>query len=241
MRWQCEGAQMSQQINLYEARLRPVREWATGRRLVIAGTCALVLCIAGVLAVRGLASEREQALAQAQAALKAEQEQLAQLTSQLAERKLPPALQGELEQARALLGARREVLGVLDSGALGSTQGFAPVFVGFSRLASADLWLTGFSVSHGGADIEIRGRMFDAARLPAYVQRLSAEPAFQGRRFAALTLQRQTPEAEATAGSAAVPVPTGAATVPVATGPRFVDFVLRSERGGAETKEGAAP
>lgn len=131
---------------------------------------------------------------------------------------------------------------MLDSGALGSTQGFAPVFVGFSRLASADLWLTGFSVSHGGADIEIRGRMFDAARLPAYVQRLSAEPAFQGRRFAALTLQRQTPEAEATAGSAAVPVPTGtAATVPVATGPRFVDFVLRSERGGAETKEGAAP
>ena len=115
------------------------------------------------------------------------------------------------------------------------------MFVGFSRLASADLWLTGFSVSHGGADIEIRGRMFDAARLPAYVQRLSAEPAFQGRRFAALTLQRQAPEADATAGSAAAPVPAGAATVPVATGPRFVDFVLRSERGGAETKEGAAP
>ena len=159
MRWQCEGAQMSQQINLYEARLRPVREWATGRRLVIAGTCALVLCIAGVLAVRGLASEREQALVQAQAALKAEQEQLAQLTRQLAERKLPPALQGELEQARALLGARREVLGVLDSGALGSTQGFAPVFVGFSRL------LQGEDLTDLRADQALLGQTADSGQL----------------------------------------------------------------------------
>lgn len=222
---------MSQQINLYEARLRPVREWATGRRLAVAGACALAVCVAGALTVRVLASEREQALAQAQAALKAEQEQLAQLTRQMAERKLPPALQGELEQARALLGARREVLGVLDSGALGNAHGFAPIFVGFSRLASTDLWLTGFSVSHGGADIEIRGRMFDAARLPAYVQRLSAEPAFQGRRFATLTLQRQAPELEGAA------MPAGTAS----PGPRFIDFVLRSERGGTETKEGAAP
>lgn len=234
---------MSQQINLYEARLRPVREWATGRRLAIAGAVVFVACVVGALSARFIAGEREQELAQAQALLKTEQEQLAQLTRQLAERKLPPALQGELEQARALLGARREILGVLDSGALGSTHGFAPVFVGFSRLASADLWLTGFSVSHGGADIEIRGRMLDAARLPAYVQRLSAEPAFQGRRFAALTLQRQTPEAEGTALAASAPVPAGAnATAASApAGPRFIDFVLRSERGGAETKDGVAP
>ena len=83
--------------------------------------------------------------------------------------------------------------------------------------------------------------MLDAARLPAYVQRLSAEPAFQGRRFAALTLQRQTPEAEGTALAAPVPAGANATAANAPAGPRFIDFVLRSERGGAETKDGVAP
>ena len=137
-------------------------------------------------------------------------------------------MQGELDQVRAVLGARRDALTVLDSGQLGSTTGFAPLFSGFARLASQDLWLTGFSVSHGGADIEIRGRMFDAARLPPYVQRLSAEPVFQGRRFAALTMLRAESEANAPVAVApAVPAPAGSAAPAT---PRYIDFVLRSER-----------
>ena len=230
---------MSQQINLYENRLRPVRTLFTARNLALCFLLVFGVVLAGALLSQSLARQKEQSLAAQRAALKAAQDQLAVLSKAQAERRIPAALQGELDQVRAVLGARREALAVLDSGQLGSTTGFAPLFAGFARLSSQDLWLTGFSVSHGGADIEIRGRMFDAARLPPYVQRLSAEPVFQGRRFAALTMLRAESEANAPVAVApAVPAPAGsaapAAKAPAA--PRYIDFVLRSERAA----EGAA-
>ena len=230
---------MSQQINLYENRLRPVRTLFTARNLALCFLLVFGVVLAGALLSHSLARQAEQSLAAQRAALKAAQDQLAALSKAQAERRIPAALQGELDQVRAVLGARRDALTVLDSGQLGSTTGFAPLFAGFARLASQDLWLTGFSVSHGGADIEIRGRMFDAARLPPYVQRLSAEPVFQGRRFAALTMLRAESEANAPIAVApAAPAPAGsaapAAKAPAA--PRYIDFVLRSERAA----EGAA-
>ena len=230
---------MSQQINLYENRLRPVRTLFSARNLALCFLLVFGVVLAGALLSHSLARQAEQALAAQRAALKAAQDQLAALSKAQAERRIPAALQGELDQVRAVLGARRDALTVLDSGQLGSTTGFAPLFSGFARLASQDLWLTGFSVSHGGADIEIRGRMFDAARLPPYVQRLSAEPVFQGRRFAALTMLRAESEANAPIAVApAAPAPAGsaapAAKAPAA--PRYIDFVLRSERAA----EGAA-
>lgn len=227
---------MSQQINLYDARLRPVRTLLTARNVALGLVLSLSLVFVSALAANYLVRQKEQALAGQRAALKADQDRLAELTKMLAERRIPAALQGDLDQVRAVLGARRDALAVLDSGLLGSTNGFAPLFAGFSRLASPELWLTGFAVSHGGADIEIRGRMFDAARLPSYVQRLSAEPVFQGRRFAALTLQRSEPEPSA---SAAVPAPsTNTLATNGAAGPRYVDFMLRSERAGEAAPDG---
>ena len=228
---------MSQQINLYEDRLRPVHELVTGKRTALAFVFILVLVLAGAGGAQFAARQQEQNLAAQRAALKDEQDKLAALSKALAERRLPAALQGELEQARAMLTARRDTLAVLDSGRLGGTAGFAPVFAGFAHLASQELWLTGFTLSHGGSDIEIRGRMLDAARLPPYVQRLSAEPVFQGRRFAALNMQRV--EADA-AQAAPAPAGTGATSAqPAAAAPRFIDFVLRSERAGeTPTAEG---
>ena len=222
---------MSQQINLYEARLRPSRDPLTGRRLgVVLGLLLVVIVAAGALA--RVAAERSEAeLRGVQAELTASQEKLAVLTKTLSASKVSAGLQAQIDQARVPLAARQAVMTLLDSGQLGNREGFSAILSGFSRQTSDDLWLTGFSVSLGGQEIEIRGRSLDAAVLPSYIQRLAAESAFKGRRFAALDMRRVDP-AQDLPGEVAAPTPAASPALP-----RHVEFVLRSA-GVAETAAG---
>ena len=223
---------MSQQINLYEERLRPRRELARGRHLALAFALVLAASVLSGLVVRQRADRVAADYAQSQAEVKQAQEKLAALGKQLAERRIDPALQAELERSRAALGMRKEVIALLDAGRLGQSEGFSGLLFGFARLSTADLWLTGFSISQGGQEIEIRGRLLDAGRLPNYVQRLSAEPVFQGRRFAALTMQSVEPDAAKADPAAAPRMPESAGRTSAPGMPRYVEFVLRSEHGG---------
>lgn len=215
---------MSQQINLYEERLRPRHELASGRHV---GVAALVL-LAGVAAVavwtNREAAQKEATAAQLQAEVGERQAQLTALAKAVSERRTSPALAGELEKVKETLAARKAAVEQLDSGRLGSAGGFAEIFAGFARQARANpnLWLTGFAVARGGEAIEIRGRTLDAAVLPAYVQRLGSEPAFRGRRFAGLEMLDRELKDE---GAAPEPASGKTAAAP----PRFVEFVLRSE------------
>ena len=217
---------MSQEINLYEPRLRPSRDVLTGRRL----GGALLVMVAFVVAfgvVARIAAERSSAELQAlQSELKTSQEKLAAQSKTLAERQVSAALKAEVDGDKAQLVSRQAVMALLDSGQLGNRTGFSAVLSGFSRLASDNLWLTAFTVSLGGQEIEIRGRLLDSSKLPAYVQRLGSEAAFAGRRFATLDMQRSD-EPGALAGDAK---PADAAARPAA--PRYIEFVLRSENAG---------
>jgi hypothetical protein len=226
---------MSQQINLYEDRLRPRHELVTGRNLGVCALVVLVLMAALSTATQLEAKRKAEAAASIQTELTAAQAKLAELGKVLAERKISPALVSERDSIKAVLAQRQEIMAVLESGKLGTTTGFSPVMTGFARQTPADLWLTGFVVTMGGAEIEIRGRLFDPAKLPAYVQSLSGELVFQGRRFAALEMHDVEPEdqkanqlvvAKTVADNGVPPL------LPVKL-PRFVEFVLRSENGAS--------
>ncbi len=223
---------MSQQINLYEARLRPRHELATGRNVGIALGLMLALVVVSAVFARYEAERVTAEFSKVRTEVTGTQEKVAALVKALAERKIAPALQVELDNTRALLASRKEVKELLDSGRLGNSTGFSAVMAGFARQTSGDLWLTGFSVSSGGQEIEIRGRLLDSTKLPAYVQKLSAEPVFQGRRFAALDMQSVDPaEIKTDAGGVAPP-----ASAPRL--PRYVEFVLRSENAGEAVSAG---
>lgn len=226
---------MSQQINLYDPRLRPRHELATSRNLGLASGGLLFLMTAFSLYVSYEAGSKVAMHTALQAEVRAEQERVQVLSKANTERRVSPDLASEISNTRALLATRQEVMDVLDSGRLGNTTGFSETMFGFARQAQADVWLTGFSISAGGEDIEIRGRMLDPAKLPGYVQRLSNEPVFHGRRFAALDMRSVEPEVPAAepAPPAASAGPGGGAAAPHASAqpvslPRFVEFVLRS-------------
>lgn len=215
-----------QQINLLNSALRPQREWLTLRNVAL----ALVL----VLLAEGLAfavqRQRNAALAQELTSLQARsrllQEETQTLGRMIGERQPDPALAEEIARTAQALAQREEALraleGPLAPGAPagdGGSGGFARVMLGFARQTVDGVWLTGFTI--GGERMEIRGRMLDAALLPAYIRRLNGEPIFNARQFAALDMKGIVPAAPGTE-------PAGAASgVPAAPTRPYVEFVLK--------------
>ncbi|HLA35416.1 MAG TPA: PilN domain-containing protein [Rhodocyclaceae bacterium] len=248
---------MSAQINLYHPRYRLRQELLTLLNLVLA-TVALygVLILASVWLWRQ-ADERQQLAAAKEtqhAALKASADAALEAVKA---RKPNSKLQAEAEQAEAVQRRREEIVALLESGAVGSSTGFAEYFRSLARQAPHGLWLTGLSIGHGGHSLEIRGSMLDAAALPDYLRRLNTEKAFQGRSFAALTMTRPTPSAAANVALGVIPdaplVTTQAGAAPMATvspaptfaaaraksiAPTPIDFVLSpaAQDGGAAAK-----
>lgn len=218
---------MSQQINLYDARLRPRRELASGRNLGVLALIVLLLMTGLSLWSQLDARRKTEAAAAVQQQLTAVQQKLSELNKSVTERKVSPALQSERDSIRSVLAQRQEIMALLESGRLGNTNGFSSLLTGFARQTTTDLWLTGFTISMGGDEIEIHGRVLDPARLPTYVQSLSGEAVFQGRRFAALEMHDVNPE-DANSDAPALTTNDGSPAM-AARLPRHSEFVLRSE------------
>lgn len=216
---------MTQTINLYDPELRRAQQPVSA----LQSGAALGLVVAGMLAVAGWTGFQVRGLARDAAALEvqlvAQREQVAALGKTISERKPDSVLAGELAAAEAKLATRREAIALLESGALGNTRGFADYLRGFSRQTVAGLWLTGFDIEGGGAEMAIHGRALEAGLLPRYVQRLNDEEVFRGRNFAALKMdavEDKPTAAEAPAGKA---VANGGAS-----SARFIEFALSSAK-----------
>lgn len=220
---------MSAQINLYHPRFLKQRDVLTLSNVALAAVALYaVLALVGGWAWQNAAS-RTQAATAAAVQLKAVKDQVEAATKAAGIRKPSPQIIAELENVEATLRRRGEIARLLESGAVGSTGGFAEYLRGFARQVPEGLWLTGFSIGAGGNDMEIRGSMLNPAALPDYIRRLGTEKAFQGRSFAALTMNRVDPPAPATPGKAA------AAPSAPTSGLRPIDFVLMPKL--AEQKE----
>jgi hypothetical protein len=214
---------MSAQINLYHPRFLKQRDLLTLGNVALAAVALLtVLAAIGGWAWHDAAT-RIEAAAVTEEQLKLAKEQVDAATKAAAIRKPSPQLLAELESTEGVLRRRGDIARLLESGAIGNTGGFTDYLRGFARQAPEGLWLTGFTIGAGGNDMEIRGSMLNPAALPDYIRRLGAEKAFQGRSFAALTMNRVDPAASfrpVGQGATVLPAPT------IAVAPIPIDFVL---------------
>lgn len=249
---------MAQQINLINPALRKKRDLLTAIPLSIATGILLVLIVVAAFFAHQQADTVQAEADKRAAELKKSQERLAELGKVVAETKPDPKLAEELENARTLLNLREEIVTIVEGGALGKKGGFSEYMRGFTRQVPRDLWLTGFVLSPTGENMEIRGRMMNAAALPEFIRRLNSETIFQGVGFSSLLIDRPPPEpvvvkpvaapvapppsASKTPGAPAVPgaaKPVVPPLVPVEPpAPKespYVDFILRSK-----LKDGAA-
>lgn len=128
----------------------------------------------------------------------------------------------ELERLQALEADRmrvREALQQFQPRAADLRAGHgAELFEALARQAQGALWLTAFSVSADGGQIDLSGRMLRTAALPTYLRSLNEEPLFRGRPFAQLEIQDGS-----VAGGAA-------------GGGGFVAFTLRSQPAAEEAR-----
>lgn len=225
---------MTQQINLFNPVLRTKRDLLTARNAAVA--CAIVLVALASFVI--FAAQRADQLASEardiEARLKNDQSQFAALSKQLAELKPDARLAKDLAQAEQMLAVRKEIIGTLQSGAIGKTEGFSECMRAFARQSVNGLWLTGFTISAGGSEMEIRGRTVSPESVPAYIRRLNGEKALNGRSFAALDMSSPAgdPAARPTVPDAAA----RAAADPAKPAPRFIEFSLMSTEHAAERK-----
>lgn len=204
---------MAQQINLLSPAFQKPRDWLTLKAVAAAvlGTAALMLLLGAWLAWQlapgaavSTAGDAAGKGAAADGGLQQAQAQVADLKARLAERRR--AMAAEMRRVREVEQAIARVQQALRPGAggeggdgvaAGHSDDDAPYssyFEALAHQAHASLWITGFSVSADGRQLELRGQALDAAVLPDYLNRLNAEPLFKGRRFDHLSLGRTPAE-----------------------------------------------
>ena len=215
------------QINLWHARYLKKLELLTLTNVATSSLAASILvAIASAWAASAATSGQSEATA-ANARYKALKEQFESATKAAGARKPNAKLESEIAAAELLLQRRDDVAKLLEGGAIGNTTGFAEYLRGLARQIPDGIWLTGFSIEAGGQEMEIRGRMLNASALPDYIRRLGGEPAFRGRSFAALTLERPGEGASVKGGQGVPALAAASATQnATATSPRYLDFLL---------------
>lgn len=210
---------MSQQINLFNPDFRKKRE-LFGALMLVQAVAVLLVLMVGLYGyqfrqVQGLNKTIKDGVAQ----LDQERARYTKVVVEYAPRPKDPALEKKAEQLERQLKGDEAVLGVLQGGSLGNTQGYSAYMRAFARQIVSGLWLTGFSIQGAGNNMAIGGRALRAELVPAYIQRLNQEAATQGRTFSALEMQQ--PKAD----PASKDSPTGAKVVPVAN---YLEFNLYS-------------
>lgn len=217
---------MTRQINLYNPALRAKREWLTGKSLLNGiGVMIVLLGLYGGV-VRWQNQQLTEEANRVGAELSQRQTELARLNEEIAQRKVGKETEAALQRAEAALQGRERVREALESGALGSSEGFAEFLRAFARQARDGLWMVGLQMAEGGRNITLEGRTVNPDQIPGYIRGLNNEPMLRGRSFEAMSVRLvgddDKPAVRPGAGDAAAPVGQDAATKM----PPFHEFLL---------------
>ena len=168
---------MSQQINLFDARLRPEKRHFSAATLALALAAVLGLALAVEQLYAWQNRKLQASLAQTDARVSQLREQVVGFARQFGAQGSSSALADEIARLEAELRLRRSVLAGMQSGA-GSAEGFSPYLAALARQTTSGVWLPGIEI---GGDLVIRGRALDSELVPAYIGRLNREESFAGR------------------------------------------------------------
>lgn len=203
---------MSQQINLFNPLFRKQKKYFSAVTMVQ----ALALILLGSLLLYGYAWYRMSTLneqaEQTASTLKATQARLLEVTAQFAPRQPSQLLTEEVARMEAKLQTRRRVVGMLESGELGSSRGFSGFFRALARQTMNGVWITRFHVSDVESDMAISGRALQPELVPVFLTRLKSETILSGKSFS--NMEMRLPEAETAADGKPLP------------GYRFIEFSL---------------
>lgn len=216
---------MSQQINLFNPVFLKKKKYfsaltmAQGLGLILLGSIAVL-----VYARLQLATLQTETVASANQ-LKQTKAQLAKVSAEYAPKQKSKTLDDEIARLEAEVKSQQQAFDIVQKGGVGNTRGYSDYMRAFSRQIVNGLWLTGFSISGAGNNIELRGRASQPQLVPSYISRLKQEHVMQGKAFD--TLAMEVPDANAENKN------DGTATNKQRALAGYIEFALRSADEGS--------
>lgn len=181
---------MTQQVNLYTDELRPRRE---PLRAHTAGALLLAL-VAFLMLAGGFARWEYRASLEEQRAMQRQvellQDELTILEQTVAARQEDPVLIDALRTLDREAQQRRQVLSQVENLVIADSRRFSAYLEALARQTLEGLWLNTIELGRSASEIRLSGTARAGERVPQYLQRLSAEPAFIGREFHSFALDR---------------------------------------------------
>ncbi len=217
---------MSQQINLFNPIFLKQKKhfsavtMAQGIGLILIGSIAVV--VYARLQLTSLGTDAKSTATQ----LKATNAQLAKVSAEYAPRERSKVLEDEIRRMDSEVRSQQQAFDLVQKGGFGNTKGYSEYLRAFSRQIVNGLWLTGFTITGAGSEIELRGRALQPELVPAYLGRLKQEPAMKGKSFAALVMETPRREAANASGDAGGNLKRTLA--------EFVEFTLNSSTAAGE-------
>jgi len=186
---------MHQQVNLYQPIFRKQRQVFSARTMAQAVTVVAVALLAiyayGIWKLAGLDAD----VVQLEGREKAFAAQLGRIDPNLGANRRAEVEQ-EIKNLNATLLDQQRLIDVLRDQPLGTTGGFSGYLAALGRQHTPELWLDQLAINGATRAVDLGGRSVRAELVPAYLQRLGAEPALAGQRFDRLDIERDKYKAE---------------------------------------------
>ncbi len=183
---------MTQQVNLYRDSFKREKSWLNARGiLIILGALAgFLLLVYGQAFISAWLDVRSVAKLELR---KAEQEQrLKELKAQVPGPAKGQVLTRKIEALTKEVRVRERLYDVIGSGTGGNIEGFSSHLVGLARQRIHGVWLQTIRITEGGDDLMLVGHTLEPDGVPDLLEKLRSEPAFMGRDFRQLILERES-------------------------------------------------
>lgn len=176
-----------QRINLYQSQVKPQRDRFDTRSL---GLLLLVIAL-GLAAISGFqvwqARQVEARLANVNAEREAASARLAQLQAAAQDE---PDSDARMQRLRNELAAKRALLDYLEEGAFAERAGFSGYLDGLAQHIVDGVWLSRIELAAGGDRLQLDGHAVEPQRVPGLIAALGRAPAYEGRSFRRLAIDR---------------------------------------------------
>lgn len=183
---------MQQQINLYQKIDRKKADRFNVVSVIlgmVAVAALLLLACAGI----GISNQAlQQQLLQSQAELDATRKEVESSRENLRQLSDVRELDEAIVRLEREAQTKRRIIGKLAAMPEEANGGFSGLMAALGESPVSGMWFTGISFEDGGEHVALKGESRAPDLLPVYLQQLSKQPAFSGRRFSVLRMQQHT-------------------------------------------------
>jgi len=185
---------MKRTINLYQESLKPQKEKLPFEKVLWVNGGAFLVMLTVTIVLNVLASNQDAKLKARAAESAALNNELAQLKTQLEQKRDITALEAQLSDLQVKIKNREALFEFVDSGELShdATQ-FVEIMRDLANYHHNDLWLTHIEIDT--SKVRLTGETITPAAIPVWLEQLEQSPFFKGKAFSHVKFE-QVPDEE---------------------------------------------